>query len=40
MILKLNIENQNYEFDLSSYIDKLKNKSDEYERKTDKDETS
>ena len=30
MTLKLNIENQNYNFDLSSYIDELKEKSDEY----------
>ncbi len=30
LTLKLNIENQDYEFDLSSYIEELKNKSDEY----------
>ena len=40
LILKLNIENQNYEFDLSSYLDELKNKSDEYEWKTERKETS
>ena len=40
LILKLNIENQNYEFDLSSYLDELKNKSEEYEWKAERKETS
>lgn len=40
LILKLNIENQNYEFDFSSYLDELKNKSDEYEWKAERKETS
>ena len=40
LTLKLNIENQNYEFDLSSYLDELKNKSDEYEWKAERKEAS
>ena len=40
LILKLNIENQNYEFDLSSYLDELKNKSEEYEWKAERKEAS
>ena len=40
LILKLDIENQDYEFDLSSYLDELKNKSDEYEWKAERKETS
>ena len=40
LTLKLNIENQGYEFDLSSYLDELKNKSDEYEWRTDDNKTS
>ena len=40
LTLKLNIENQNYEFDLSSYLDELKNKSEEYEWKAERKEAS
>lgn len=38
LTLKLNIENQNYEFDLSNYIDELKEKSDAYEWKIENKE--
>lgn len=40
LILKLDIENEDYEFDLSSYLDELKNKSDEYEWKAERKEAS